>query len=182
MKIEKNTEIKIYELLLHPSVLFWRSGNYAKLAAPSEERLISSCSHRGLTQEVEGNNMGAGSSWPERTNHPGSYCVNLLTLIKSSKLSSHLRCSQECQARSNSLKWLLKFKLRCFWSSKPSLTPSIWKLWSQGNTNIRSLQDLLSPHLVFFTITPIHYVWNTICSAILPSSLDQFLISNLPKS
>jgi hypothetical protein len=45
MKIEKNTEIKIYELLLHLPVLFCRSGNYAKLAAPSEERLISSCSY-----------------------------------------------------------------------------------------------------------------------------------------
>jgi hypothetical protein len=45
MKIEKNTEIKIYELLLHPSVHFWRSGNYAKLAPPSEERLISSFSY-----------------------------------------------------------------------------------------------------------------------------------------
>ncbi len=45
MKIEKNTEIKICKLLLHPSVLFWRSGNYAKLAASSEERLISLCSY-----------------------------------------------------------------------------------------------------------------------------------------
>ncbi len=45
MWIEKNTEIKIYGLLLHPSVLLWKSGNYAKLAAPSEERLISSCSY-----------------------------------------------------------------------------------------------------------------------------------------
>jgi hypothetical protein len=82
MKIEKNTEIKIYELLLHPSVLFWRSGNYAKLAAPSEERLISSCSHRGLTQEVEGTNMGAGSPWPERTTLVPIVSISYLNKVK----------------------------------------------------------------------------------------------------